>query len=135
MHAVFTLPECTCGLSRDNPRGPRADLFKFDAPPKLETQSINKDLNCKRRDFILTWSKQMVVSSTVAPRITTFIKGFFFFSRVNFQINNGDNEMPASIYRLFGLFLSLFWPPLSFSLNQKPFRVIMELHWKGMIRY
>jgi hypothetical protein len=43
----------------------------------IETKSINKDLNCKRREFILTWSRRMVVSSTVAPEITTFIKGFF----------------------------------------------------------
>jgi hypothetical protein len=58
-----------------------------------------------------------------------------FGSIVNFQINNGDNELLASIYRLFGLFLSLFWPPLSFSLNQKPFRVIQELHGRDMIGY
>ena len=70
--------------------------------------------------FILTWSRRMVVLSNVVPEITTFMKGFFF-SRVNFQINNGDNELPTSIYRLFGLFLSLFWAPLSVSLYQKPF--------------
>jgi hypothetical protein len=44
-----------------------------------------------------------------------------FGSRVNFQISNGDNELPASIYRLFGLFLSPFWPLLLVSLYQKPF--------------
>jgi hypothetical protein len=27
---------------------------------------------------MLTWSRQMVISSTVALKITTFIKGFFF---------------------------------------------------------
>ena len=75
MCAFFTLPECTCGLFSNNPRGPRADLLKVDTPPKLETQSINKYLNCKRREFILTWSRQMVVSSTVAPGITAFDKG------------------------------------------------------------
>ena len=58
-----------------------------------------------------------------------------FGSRVNFQINNGDNELPTSIYRLFGLFLSLFWPPLSFSLYQKPFRVIQGLHRRDLIGY
>jgi hypothetical protein len=58
-----------------------------------------------------------------------------FGSRVNFQINNGDNELSASIYILFGLFLSLFWPPLSFSLYQKAFRVINELHRRDLIGY
>ena len=43
-----------------------------------------------------------------------------FGSKVNFQISNGDNELPASIYRLFGLFLSLFWA-LTVSLYQKTF--------------
>jgi hypothetical protein len=76
----------------------------------------------------------MVISSTVAPGITTFIKGVFLLQS-QFPISNGDNDLPAFIYRLFGLFLSLFWCPLSFYLNQKPFRVIQELHWKGMIGY
>ena len=58
-----------------------------------------------------------------------------FGSKVNFQISNGDNELPASIYRLFGLFLSLFWPPLLVSLYQKPFRVIQELYGRDLIRY
>jgi hypothetical protein len=58
-----------------------------------------------------------------------------FGSIVNFQIENGDNELPASIYRLFGLFFSLFWPPLYFSLYQKPFRVIQELYGRDLIGY
>jgi hypothetical protein len=58
-----------------------------------------------------------------------------FGSRVNFQISNGDNELLASIYRLFGLFLSFFWPPLSVSLYQKPFRVIQELYGRDLIGY
>ena len=58
-----------------------------------------------------------------------------FGSRVNFQISNGDNELPASIYRLFGLFLSLFWPPLSVYLYQRPFRVIQELYGRDLIGY
>jgi hypothetical protein len=40
----FTLPECTCGLSRDNPRGPRDDFLKVDTPLKNETQYINKHI-------------------------------------------------------------------------------------------
>jgi hypothetical protein len=58
-----------------------------------------------------------------------------FGSRVNFQISNGDNELPASIYRLFGLFLSPFWPLLSVSLYQKPFWVVPELYGRDLIRY
>jgi hypothetical protein len=74
-HAVFSLPECTCGLSLDSLHGPRADLLRVDGPPKHEIKCIKKDLICKRRDFILTWSKQMVVSSTEAPGINSFHKG------------------------------------------------------------
>jgi hypothetical protein len=73
----FTLPKCTCGLSSDSPRGPRADLLKVDSPQKNGTQSKNKYLKCNIRECVLTWSIQMVVSSTVAPKITTFIKGGF----------------------------------------------------------
>jgi hypothetical protein len=45
MQEVFTLPECTSGMSRDNPRGPRADLLKVDAHPKNEMKRKNKELN------------------------------------------------------------------------------------------
>jgi hypothetical protein len=40
---------------------------------------------------------------------TLFTTGFFVFL-VNFSIRNGNNELPASIYRLFGSFLSFFGP-------------------------
>ena len=72
---VFTLPECTRGLSWDSPHGPRDDLLKVNAPLKNETQCKNKDLKCKIREFVLTWSRQKFVSSTVAPGIATFDKG------------------------------------------------------------
>jgi hypothetical protein len=74
-HAEFTLPKCTRGLSRDSPHGPRADLLKVEAPLKNETQCTNKDMKCKTRDFVLTWSRQKFISSTVAPEITAFDKG------------------------------------------------------------
>jgi hypothetical protein len=57
MWAEFTLPECTRGLSRDSPHGPGADLLKVDAPLKNETQCKNKDMKCKIREFVLTWSR------------------------------------------------------------------------------
>jgi hypothetical protein len=40
---------------------------------------------------------------------TLFTKGYFWIL-VNFSINNGDNEQPTSIYRLFVPFLSIFGP-------------------------
>jgi hypothetical protein len=43
------------------------------------------------------------------PESTLFTKGYFWLL-VNFSISNGDNELPASIYRLFGHFLSFFGP-------------------------
>jgi hypothetical protein len=43
--AVFTLPECTRGLSRDSPHGPRTNLLKIDAHPKNEMKRKNKELN------------------------------------------------------------------------------------------
>jgi hypothetical protein len=103
--------------------------------PKTHLNAINEVLNCKIREFVLTWSKKKSVSSTVAPEIMIFGKRGSFGSRINFQISNGDNELPTSIYRLFGLFLSLFWAPLSVSLYQKPFRVIQELYGRDLIRY
>ena len=75
MHVEFTLPECTHVLSRDSPRGPRADLLKVDSRLKNETQCKNKDIKCRIREFVLTWSRQKFVSSTVAPEITIFGKG------------------------------------------------------------
>jgi hypothetical protein len=44
-------------------------------PPKTHLKVINEVLNCKIREFVLTWSKQKSVSSTVAPGITIFGKG------------------------------------------------------------
>jgi hypothetical protein len=73
--AGFTLPECTCGLSKDSPRGPRADLLKVNTHPKNEMQRKNKELNSWIGEFVLTWSRRKFVSSTVAPGITVFIKG------------------------------------------------------------
>jgi hypothetical protein len=43
--ADFTLPECTCGISRDNPRVPRADHFKVDADPKNKLKNEIEVLN------------------------------------------------------------------------------------------
>jgi hypothetical protein len=43
------------------------------------------------------------------PESILFTKGYFWLL-VNFSINSGDNELPASIYRLFGPFLSFFGP-------------------------
>jgi hypothetical protein len=71
----LTMPECTCGLSRDIPRGPRADLLRVDTPLKNETQCTNKDMKCNLREFVLTWSRPKFVSSTVASEITAFDKG------------------------------------------------------------
>jgi hypothetical protein len=45
MWADFTLPECTRGLSRDNPRVPRADLFRVDAHPKNKLKTKIEVLN------------------------------------------------------------------------------------------
>jgi hypothetical protein len=45
MRAGFALPECTRGLSKDSPHGPRADLLKVDAHPKHEIKNQNKELN------------------------------------------------------------------------------------------
>jgi hypothetical protein len=43
--ADFTLPECTHGLSRDNPCVPMADLLKVDAHPKNERKFKIEELN------------------------------------------------------------------------------------------
>jgi hypothetical protein len=43
------------------------------------------------------------------PESILFTKGYFWLL-VNFSISNSDNELPASIYRLFGHFLSFFGP-------------------------
>jgi hypothetical protein len=75
MRENFTLPECTCGLSRDIPHVPRANLFKVDAHLKNKLKNAIKVLNSYIREFVLTWSKQKFVSSTVAPGITIFGKG------------------------------------------------------------
>jgi hypothetical protein len=73
--AGFALPECTRGLSRDSPRGPRADLFKVDAHAKKEMQSKIKELNRYIGEFVLTFSRRKFISSTIASGITIFIKG------------------------------------------------------------
>jgi hypothetical protein len=65
----------TYGLSLDSPRFPRANLFEVDAHPQNQLKARNEVLNNKTRDFVLTWSKQKSVSSTVAPRIMIFGKG------------------------------------------------------------
>jgi hypothetical protein len=43
--AAFTMPKCTRGLSKDNPRVPRADLFKVDTHPKNELNDKIEELN------------------------------------------------------------------------------------------
>jgi hypothetical protein len=63
------------GLSLDSPRFPRADFFEVDAHPQTQKQTTIEVLKCKIREFVLTWSKQKSVSSTVAPGITMFGKG------------------------------------------------------------
>jgi hypothetical protein len=68
------MPKCTHSLSRDSPRVPRAKFFKVDAHPKNKLKDKIEELNSYIRDFLLTWSKQKFVSSTVAPRITIFSK-------------------------------------------------------------
>jgi hypothetical protein len=45
MRAGFTLTECTCDLSKDSLRGPRADLLKVNAHPKNEIKRKIKELN------------------------------------------------------------------------------------------
>jgi hypothetical protein len=65
----------TRGLSLDNPRLPRADLFEVDAHPQNQIKARNEVWNNNTREFVLTWSRQKSVSSTVAPRITIFGKG------------------------------------------------------------
>jgi hypothetical protein len=66
-HAGFALHACTRGLSLDSPRVPRADLFEVDAHPKNKLNAKMEVLNSYIREFVLTWSKQKFVSSTVAP--------------------------------------------------------------------
>jgi hypothetical protein len=73
--AGLALHTGTHGLSLDNPCLPRADLFEVDAHPQNQLKAINEVLNNKTREFVLTWSKQKSISSTVAPRITIFGKG------------------------------------------------------------
>ena len=62
-----------------------------------------------------------------------------FGSTVNFQISNGDNELPASIYRLFGFFLASFCHPFGpfyqflYTKNHfEWFRSYMEGIWLGI---
>jgi hypothetical protein len=43
--AGFTLHACTRGLSLDNPRVPRADLFEVDAHPKNKLNAKMEVLN------------------------------------------------------------------------------------------
>jgi hypothetical protein len=63
------------GLSQDSPCLPRDDLFEVDAHPQNQIKTINEVLNNKIREFVLTWSKQKSVSSTVALGIMIFGKG------------------------------------------------------------
>jgi hypothetical protein len=73
--AGFTLPECTRGLSRDSPCGPRADLLKVDSHPKNKLKRKIEELNSYIGEFVLTWSKRKFVLSTIAPEIIVFSKG------------------------------------------------------------
>jgi hypothetical protein len=43
--AGFSLHACTCGLSMDNPRVPRDDLFEVDAHPKNQLNDKREVLN------------------------------------------------------------------------------------------
>jgi predicted metal-dependent phosphoesterase TrpH len=74
-HAALALRTGTRGLSLGSPRFPRADLFEVDAHPKNQIKERNEVWNNKTREFVLTWSKQKSVSSTVAHGITIFGKG------------------------------------------------------------
>jgi hypothetical protein len=65
----------TRGLSLDIPHLLRADRLEVDAHPQTHKKTSNEVLKCKTRGFVLTWSKQKSVSSTVALGITIFGKG------------------------------------------------------------
>jgi hypothetical protein len=73
--AILTLCAGTRGLSLDSPQVTRADLFEVDAHPQTQKQTIIEIWKCKMKEFVLTWSEQKSVWSTVAPGITIFGKG------------------------------------------------------------
>jgi hypothetical protein len=120
-HAVLALHTGTHGLSLDSPCFPRANLFEVDGHPqnKIKCNKLSIELQDKGVCTYLVQAEVRFVHCS-SWNHDLWQRGSFG-SRVNFQINNGDNELPTSIYRLFGLFLSPFWALLSVSLYQKPF--------------
>jgi hypothetical protein len=77
-------------------------------PQKTQTNAKKKNGNAGGASMYLLGPSR----SSFRPKIlesTLLAKGCFLLF-CQFLIYNGDNELPASIYRLFGPFLSLFGP-------------------------
>jgi hypothetical protein len=92
-------------------------------------------LKDKMRNFVLTWSKQKSVWSTVAPGISICSEGVFLAPETLFKSAIVIMSCQPLFIEVFDLFLSPFWPLLSVSLKRKSFWEVPELYGMELIRY
>jgi hypothetical protein len=114
--AVFLCTRAHAGCHRTTRVYVGPTFLKVNAPPKNKIKCIKEELNARGVSMYLLGPSGSSFRPLKLPESTLFTKGCFWLL-VNFSISNGDNELPASIYRLFGPFLSFFGPFLSFFLN------------------
>jgi hypothetical protein len=85
--------------------------FWESVPPKKKC--IKKELKCRRDIFVLGPSRSLFHPLNLS-KSTSLAKGIFYpFGQ--FSKCNGENELPASIYRLFWPFCHFFDPLYRFS--------------------
>jgi hypothetical protein len=83
------------------------------APQKTKRNAKRKNGNAGGASLYLLGPSGSLFRPLKLPESTSFTKGcFWIFGQ--FSICNGDNELPASIYRLFWPFLSFFDPRCRF---------------------
>jgi hypothetical protein len=82
------------------------------------------DLQCKMGEFVLTWSRRIVVSSTVAPIISTFFRGGLLAPESISKLKMVIMSYQRLFIEFFGIFLS-FFP------NWKSFTTVWEVSLDG----